>query len=504
MECAVSHAWLFRLVVNLVAGEKSIETLTMIRRHSAPACDKQPGRISARVTAVLASLLLGLSAFGSEIDILVVDKGGQPVGAVAVYALRLDGHNDLPTPASNATMDQLDRQFVPHLLTIQTGTAVEFPNSDTVAHHVYSFSHPNKFVLPMYKGKQHSPVTFDQRWVSMIIDILFREVYLFGLIAVFMIGGMLREGGYFAQFYNKVASLFDSKRAVLFIMSLIGGILPVEGRCSVSAPFIDSITDKDSKGRSKMGIVDYLSTHHYYLWSPIEPSVLIFMSVLGLSYASFLQVTLLPLIAYLFFLLAMIVIYVREDDIDLIEFPEYLNNAAHVLPMGRLVIATFIATLFIPFYVTFPLLTGLLAYDTNHSFKEMLKYVNWTIIQIVGIIIAIATYLGTKQEEYIHLLTDQPIHLGVLLFCVFLASLMMGSSTKFAGLGAAVVAATNIAILPLVLIAEFIGYLFSPAHKCFSICKLYFKTKMGTMYGFLLLLSVFLAAASVVTFDTLS
>lgn len=58
-------------------------------------------------------------------------------------------------------MDQVDRQFVPHLLVVQTGTSVEFPNSDTVAHHVYSFSHPNKFTLPMYRGTAHPPVTFE-------------------------------------------------------------------------------------------------------------------------------------------------------------------------------------------------------------------------------------------------------------------------------------------------------------------------------------------------------
>ena len=161
MECAVSHAWLFRLIVNWVAGDKLIKTMTMIRRHSAPICDGQAGRIPARVSALLASLLLGLPAFGSEFEIFVVDKDGQHVADVAVYATRLDGRIDLPTKAATATMDQVNKQFVPHLLIIPTGTAVDFPNSDTVAHHVYSFSHPNKFVLPMYKGEQHPPVTFD-------------------------------------------------------------------------------------------------------------------------------------------------------------------------------------------------------------------------------------------------------------------------------------------------------------------------------------------------------
>ena len=99
-------------------------------------------------------------SFGSDIDVLVVDKDGQPVADVAVYAMRLDGQNDLPAPTASAVMDQRDKQFVPHLLVVQTGTSVEFPNSDTVAHHVYSFSHPNKFQLPMYKGTAHPPVTF--------------------------------------------------------------------------------------------------------------------------------------------------------------------------------------------------------------------------------------------------------------------------------------------------------------------------------------------------------
>jgi hypothetical protein len=57
-------------------------------------------------------------------------------------------------------MDQRDTEFVPHILVIQKGTSVEFPNSDVVAHHVYSFSKPNNFVLPLYKGDPHDPVTF--------------------------------------------------------------------------------------------------------------------------------------------------------------------------------------------------------------------------------------------------------------------------------------------------------------------------------------------------------
>jgi plastocyanin len=111
------------------------------------------------------SMLAATSSYGGEVGVVVVDKDGQPVSDVAVYATRTDGRQQIESRAGTAVMDQVGKQFVPHLLVVQTGTSVEFPNSDTVAHHVYSFSHPNKFTLPMYKGTAHPPVTFEHSGV---------------------------------------------------------------------------------------------------------------------------------------------------------------------------------------------------------------------------------------------------------------------------------------------------------------------------------------------------
>jgi len=123
-------------------------------------------RFSGCTKALFAALLLAAtSSYGGEVDVLVIDKDGQPVADVAVYATRTDGRKQIDSRAGSAVMDQVGKQFVPHLLVVQTGTSVEFPNSDTVAHHVYSFSHPNKFTLPMYKGTAHPPVTFEHSGV---------------------------------------------------------------------------------------------------------------------------------------------------------------------------------------------------------------------------------------------------------------------------------------------------------------------------------------------------
>lgn len=62
-------------------------------------------------------------------------------------------------------MDQKNRMFIPHVLPVQTGTAVQFPNSDDVRHHVYSFSPAKPFQLPLYKGTPANPEVFDRAGV---------------------------------------------------------------------------------------------------------------------------------------------------------------------------------------------------------------------------------------------------------------------------------------------------------------------------------------------------
>jgi len=51
-------------------------------------------------------------------------------------------------------------------LVIQTGTAVNFPNFDTVRHHVYSFSAIKTFEIKLYAGTPTAPVVFDKPGVA--------------------------------------------------------------------------------------------------------------------------------------------------------------------------------------------------------------------------------------------------------------------------------------------------------------------------------------------------
>lgn len=333
----------------------------------------------------------------------------------------------------------------------------------------------------------------------MIEAILAKQIYLLGLISVFIIGGILREEGYFAQIYKWLSSTLHSKKAVLAIMSMIGGILPVEGRCSVSAPILDSMVDKNSPGRKKMGIVDYISTHHYYLWSPIEPGVVIFMTALGISWLSFMQATILPLIVYLGFFFALIVFYVKDEDIKFHEeninriIGESKSDILIYFPFF-LILTAVILMIYDPkrftFWHTFPFVAFALWLASSVQFKKAISFIKWPIVILVGIIIALGTIAKTYNGEIVEIVKESGFTIIGLLASGGLGAFFMGSSSKYAGLGAAMISVTSPIFLPIVIVAEFVGYLMSPVHKCLGITKLYFNTPIFTFYKFLIPLSI--------------
>lgn len=124
---------------------------------------RRPGRL----VRPLALLLAVPAALAAEFEVTVLDRYGEPVPGVAVY-VESNQAGGSPPPDYPALMRQTGLSFDPELLVIQTGTRVRFPNLDDVAHHVYSFSKPNNFVLPMFKGGMQPQVAFEHPGVVAI------------------------------------------------------------------------------------------------------------------------------------------------------------------------------------------------------------------------------------------------------------------------------------------------------------------------------------------------
>jgi plastocyanin len=115
---------------------------------------------SRRAGLWLVALAVAGQARAGTLEVAVADGEGKPIERVAVYASAIAGPR-LPAPGATDTIDQHDERFVPHILVVQTGTSVEFPNNDVVSHHVYSFSPAKSFELGLYKGQVYPPIVFD-------------------------------------------------------------------------------------------------------------------------------------------------------------------------------------------------------------------------------------------------------------------------------------------------------------------------------------------------------
>jgi plastocyanin len=64
--------------------------------------------------------------------------------------------------AGRARMDQHGEQFVPRVLAVTVGTVVDFPNTDTIFHNVFSLARIKTFDLGRYPPHRTGSVTFDR------------------------------------------------------------------------------------------------------------------------------------------------------------------------------------------------------------------------------------------------------------------------------------------------------------------------------------------------------
>jgi plastocyanin len=115
-----------------------------------------------RAPFVLAAALLAGAAGAAPVEVLVQTPSGAGLADAAVIVEPLAGTPPRPRARAGAAIEQRGREFIPWVTVVQTGTSVDFPNNDTIRHHVYSFSEPKRFEIKLYAGKPGQPVVFDK------------------------------------------------------------------------------------------------------------------------------------------------------------------------------------------------------------------------------------------------------------------------------------------------------------------------------------------------------
>jgi plastocyanin len=126
-------------------------------------------RMMPNLAVVLGGLYLMLvliPAKASDLQVEVTDTSGQKLADAVVY-LESDQFNKATT-ASLVEISQKGKKFHPLVTVVQMGTSINFPNKDSVRHHVYSFSPAKKFELKLYSGLPATPVLFDKAGTAVL------------------------------------------------------------------------------------------------------------------------------------------------------------------------------------------------------------------------------------------------------------------------------------------------------------------------------------------------
>lgn len=105
--------------------------------------------------------LTGLPALAGTIEGRVRTTGAPADLSDSVISVE-DLEGPFPAPDKPAVLDQKELRFVPHVLAIQVGTTVEFPNSDPVSHNVFSISDAKRFNLGLYTRGTARRLKFDR------------------------------------------------------------------------------------------------------------------------------------------------------------------------------------------------------------------------------------------------------------------------------------------------------------------------------------------------------
>jgi plastocyanin len=115
------------------------------------------GRVEIRHLASAAPPRPGIAELGADLAYRPADRRravvyleAAPTGA---FEKAVGGH---------AVMKQEHETFLPHVLAIQAGTVVDFPNEDPFFHNVFSLSKPKRFDLGRYARGHSKSVRFDE------------------------------------------------------------------------------------------------------------------------------------------------------------------------------------------------------------------------------------------------------------------------------------------------------------------------------------------------------
>ena len=298
-------------------------------------------------------------------------------------------------------------------------------------------------------------------WTTVLNLLIKNQWYLFYLAGIMVVAGYAKHYNWFFPIYQFVVNRVQSKRAVVAMISALTGILPIPGRVSVSAGVLDTISSDDPKSRQKLGMIDYLSTHHYYLWSPLEKTIILPMAAFGLTYWAMLSYMWPLLVGCLGVVLFYLFVILKEEDVNI--------KPADLKP------------------------------DRRDGVPDPTTLVDWQLMGLLALIIVFGNFAREYTDQIHNFSSSAGLGLLEMSIISFVGSFFLGSSSRFAALTVIATTIFGIEYLAWFFALDYAGYILSPVHKCVFIGWRYFKTPIVTYYKALVTMCIVVILFSLIT-----
>lgn len=89
-------------------------------------------------------------------------------GGVVVWLDPVNGVPQRNSSKNRQVINQRDKRFLPHVVAVETGSEIDFPNDDPFFHNVFSVYNGKRFDLGLYASGETRPVKFNRPGISYI------------------------------------------------------------------------------------------------------------------------------------------------------------------------------------------------------------------------------------------------------------------------------------------------------------------------------------------------
>ena len=281
--------------------------------------------------------------------------------------------------------------------------------------------------------------------------------------------------------HNNILSSIQPTNSKAKLLMLLSGMLPIPGRIILCKSLMDGMTTRTD---SRTGLASYICTHHYYLWSPMEKSVIVLIGGLSITYQQFIIYMLVPICVYMCY----VVYYITTLKLKLVDTGTVTKRTSVVdliLLLICLIVSCYIPVITQSLALYLIYLT--IKYKPPVKVYKSIDVKTLVFVSIVLMVGCIAKHNVAYIHEYMNNIKGD-LYFAMLLSFVF--SFILGSSSKFAGLCLLMTIIYGIEYMVLFYVIDFSGYLLSPTHKCTLVAQSGCKTPRKAFYIKLTLICV--------------